>query len=113
MKRLQNYLRAFYEIINSDLDEVLKEVEPYKDKIREMKMEIEYLISKNLAEAKISRGREIQKKFDSLSNINETLDTEELLIAARTKDNEENYLNLSDEEKQDLINLRKISGKND
>lgn len=113
MKSLQNYLRAFYEIINSDLDEVLKEVEPYEDKIREMEKKIEYLIKKNLAEAKISRGKELQKKFDILSNVDENLNPEELLIAARAKDNEEGNLKLSDEERQDLIKLRKILDKND
>lgn len=113
MKRLQNYVRAFYEIINSDLDEVLKEVEPYEDKIREMEKAIEYLIRKNLAEAKISRGREIQKKFNLLYNVDENLNTKELLVAARANEDEENNLNLRDEERQDLIKLRKISEKND
>lgn len=113
MKKNMSYLEALYEIINSDIDEVLEEVKPYEDKIQKMINDFDKLIKKNLAEAKISRGRAIQKKFDEDEEFKSEFNYQDLLVAARANNNEISELKLSEEEIKDLHKLHIIKKKDD
>ncbi|MEM4396801.1 MAG: hypothetical protein QXR30_04060 [Candidatus Woesearchaeota archaeon] len=106
MDKIDVLLKFFYEMVNSDPEEVRKETEDLQEDIDRLKEKLETLIRKNLAEARIEAGKKLQQMFDAEQ---ETAvdDLSSISLAARSET--DNFSEkLSDEEKEDLNKLSKI-----
>lgn len=106
MEKKELLLKLFYEIVNSDPEDILKSTEHLKDDIEELRKDIDALIRKNLAQARIEEGRKLQQMFDNEQETTQE-DFSSVSMAARAE-NDNFSEELSDEEKADLSKLIKI-----
>jgi esterase/lipase len=111
MKKLENILKLIYDIVNDDQEEVTRETEQYNEEIEKLEKDIFTLIKKNLADAKIERGKKLQKLFEESKGDLDKIEKIDFSVAARSEQDNFIHNDLSKEELMDISRLKQAQEK--